>query len=259
MVSSFRSHMRVNSVVYEFANGYLDKHGWLASLDVFARNRDEYIPWITYPALRQLSRIVRPDWRVFEYGCGGSSLWWAKRVKDVVSVEHDMAWAERTAGYGPPNLSIVARPQGEACAPERHDTIAKFLSHPPELPLSDEPEHNLLHGLVTDGFAAYATEITAHPRESFDVVVVDGMARVLCAWLAARYVKPAGVIVFDNSDRWQYNSAFRILSKMGFQRIDYYGPGPVHPIEWCTSFFVRDLSIFSGSVESPPGDGDLGW
>jgi hypothetical protein len=252
-------HSKLNAAIYQFAQGYLAKRGWFSSLDGVPRNQDGYVPWITYPAFRQLARIVRPDWRVFEYGCGGSSLWWASQVEQVFSVEHDAVWAARIAAAAPPNLKIVTRVSGEECSLERQDSVAKFMAHPPELPLSPFPEHNVMHGLTAKEFIAYATEITGHPRESFDAIVVDGMARTLCAWMAPRYLKPDGIIVFDNTDRWQYNSAYRILSKMGFRRIDFYGPGPVNRIEWCTSIFARDLNAFAANVESPPGDSDIGW
>lgn len=257
--SDINLHVMANAAIYQFAQGYLNKRGWFASLDGVPRNQDGFVPWITYPAFRQLARIVKPDWRVFEYGCGGSSLWWAKHTKEVFSVEHDAAWAARIAAQAPPNLKIAVCAAGEACSLERQDAVAKFIAHPPELPLSPVHEHNVMHGLVTEPFVAYATEIVEHPRESFDVVVVDGMARVLSAWLAARYVKPDGVIVFDNADRWQYNSGYRLLSKMGFKRIDFYGPGPVNRLEWCTSLFVRDLNIFAENIDSPPADNDMGW
>ena len=91
------------------------------------------------------------------------------------------------------------------------------------------------------------------------MVVVDGMARCLTAILAPRCVKPGGCILFDNSDRWQYNWAYSFLREAGFHRLDFYGPGPVNKIEWCTSIFTRDLAPFAANVERRKGDCDLGW
>lgn len=31
---------------------------------------------------------------VIEYGCDNSTLWWANRVKHVISCEHDRQWYE---------------------------------------------------------------------------------------------------------------------------------------------------------------------
>jgi SAM-dependent methyltransferase len=252
-------HARINTLIYQFAQQYLEKRGWFESLDGVPRNKNGLVPWITYPAFRQLERIVKPGARVFEYGCGGSSLWWASHAAEVISVEHDAAWAARVAENAPANLKVVTRVRDETCAEERQAAVAPFFADPPELPLSHDERHNVMHGLMNPEFVAYATEIMEHEPESFDVVIVDGMARALSAWLAAKYVKPGGIIVFDNSDRWQYNGAFRHLNAAGFRRVDFYGPGPVNRLEWCTSLFVRDLEVFADNIDSPQGDCDLGW
>jgi hypothetical protein len=243
----------------QFGQTYLEKRGWFESLDGVPRNKEGLVPWITYPAFRQLQRIRRPAARVFEYGCGGSSLWWASHASEIISVEHDAAWARHVAQSAPPNLKVVTRLMDENCSPERQAAVAEFFRAPPAMPLSPDRRHNIAHGLLCGEFVAYATEICAHEKASFDVIVVDGMARVLTAWLAAQYIKPDGIIVFDNADRWQYNAGFRALIAAGFRRIDYYGPGPVNREEWCTALFVRDLDVFKENINSPNGDCDLGW
>ncbi|MEO8113303.1 MAG: hypothetical protein ABI655_02905, partial [Phenylobacterium sp.] len=149
--------------------------------------------------------------------------------------------------------------ENEPADAERTAAAAAFFAGPHHLPLTESHEHNALHGLMCGEYVAYATEITTFPKEYFDVIVVDGSARSLCAWLAPQYLKPNGIIVFDNSDRWQYNAGYRALSAAGFRRIDYYGPGPVNRQEWCTSLWVRNLEAFAESVDSPQGDSDLPW
>jgi hypothetical protein len=252
-------HARINALVYQFAQTYLEKRGWFESLDGIPRNKEGLVPWITYPAFRQLQRIVKREARVFEFGCGGSSHWWASHAAEVVSVEHDAEWAARVAATAPANLKIVTRVMDEPFGEHQLAAVKDFFDLPLSLPVSPHHDHNIMHGLLCNEFIAYATEICAYPKASFDVVVVDGMARILTAWLAAQYVKQDGIIVFDNSDRWQYNVAYRLLNQAGFRRIDYYGPGPVNRQEWCTSLFVRHLDVFQDSVDSPVGDCDLGW
>jgi SAM-dependent methyltransferase len=250
---------QINRALYEFAQGYLAKRGWLESLDGVPRNREGFVPWITYPAFRQIERIVKPDWRVFEYGCGASSYWWAVRAGEVFSVEHDAAWAARVASAAPANLRITTQAQDAPATPEQEDLVAKFFADPPDLPLSPFPEHNQQQGLLQAEFVAYATMIADHPRKSFDAIVIDGMARALCAWLAPLYLKPGGIVIFDNADRWQYNGAFRSLARAGFRRLDFYGPGPVSRDEWCTAIFARSLDVFADNIDSPKGDSDLYW
>jgi len=72
----------------QFAGSYLTKRGWFQSLDGVPRNNEGPVPWITYPAFRQLQRMIKPGLKVFEYGCGASSLWWADHAAEVTSVEH---------------------------------------------------------------------------------------------------------------------------------------------------------------------------
>jgi hypothetical protein len=97
------------------------------------------------------------------------------------------------------------------------------------------------HGLLTREFESYALALTDYAKSHFDIIVVDGMARSCCAWLATRYLAPRGFIVFDNADRKIYNDGFRILASEGFKRIDFYGTGPINCYEWCTSIFAKDF------------------
>ena len=50
-------------------------------------------PWLVPKAISFLEReLVTPEWVVFEFGCGGSTLWYSDRVRNVHSVEHDGTW-----------------------------------------------------------------------------------------------------------------------------------------------------------------------
>lgn len=79
------------------ADSYLVSTGWARSRRERApvdRN-GEPLPWYTLPAIRFLEPRVRPHFRVFEFGAGNSTRWWAERVAEVRAVEHDSAWVER--------------------------------------------------------------------------------------------------------------------------------------------------------------------
>jgi hypothetical protein len=158
------------------------------------------LPWITYPAIDLLARRVRPEMSVFEYGCGASTLWWASRVKRVFSVEHDPSWARKIGAEAPPNASV------------RH------------VPL--EPD------------GPYAADALAHGVR-FDVVVIDGRRRVQCTPHAIRAVEESGVIVFDNSDRAEYEEAHRLLGAAGFRRLELVGMAPMIEHLSETSLFYR--------------------
>jgi hypothetical protein len=50
------------------------------------------IPWYTYPAIEYLDQLDLNGMKIFEYGCGNSSLYFLNRGALVTSVEHDEAW-----------------------------------------------------------------------------------------------------------------------------------------------------------------------
>jgi len=221
--------------------GYLKKIGWLNSIDQIQavdRNGDPAI-WITYPAAAMLKRIINSDMRVFEYGSGNSSLWWASRVHEVVSVEHNVAWSSFVQQNSPNNLTVFSVPMN---SPHSPDNTREFF----ETYDSDKNfDINITQDIISKGFEEYADTIRKFNKEHFDIIVIDGVARILCTWMALKYIKSDGLIVFDNADRFQYNTAFKILNNNGFKRIDFYGISPMNTYESCTAIFARDLSRFT--------------
>ncbi|MBF0335871.1 MAG: hypothetical protein HQL40_19885 [Alphaproteobacteria bacterium] len=86
----------------------LTTSGWLRSL-LAGRpvNRDgEPIPWFAYAAIDFLEPRIRPEWRVFEWGAGFSTLWWAKRVASVHSVDTSPEWYAELGRMAPPNVTL---------------------------------------------------------------------------------------------------------------------------------------------------------
>ena len=229
--------------VRKYAATYLLPKGWQESARTYeVADRHGPVPWYTYPAQMLLERVVEPHFRVFEYGSGNSSLWWAKRVAEVVSVEHDEKWATKIRAKAPSNLKVIARPIGAETSQNDGRLLDAFYALEldlPQLPTREEMIEN--GGIVTREFSAYVLELTKYSQGYFDVIVIDGMARVLTAWLAAQYLKPSGFIVFDNAERRLYNEAYAFLAKAGFKRIDFYGTGPVNPYEWCTSLYAKEF------------------
>lgn len=177
--------------------------GWLESA-IEKSALDEHgkpSPWYTYAALHFVRDRVKPDWRVFEYGSGQSTGWWAQRTRQVIAVEHQAGWARKVAGFQFPNTTVVFRE------------------------------------LTEDG--DYAREILQH-EGLFDLVVIDGRDRVNCAKYALDKLSAKGVILWDNSDRERYQPGFDMLLSRGFRKLDFWGFGPVVTGVWMTSVFYRD-------------------
>jgi len=183
------------------SNCYLREIGWWKSFRARSGvdGKGEPLPWITYPAIDFLSNRVDPDWDIFEYGSGNSTLWWADRANQVTSCEHDSAWFEFIESRIPGNVT-------------------------------------LLHRHTDDG--SYMRVLEDYP-ESFDVIVIDGIERTECAQYILSALKRSGVVIWDNSDKNKYISGIDKLELQGFRRLDFYGPGPASVRGWSTSIFYR--------------------
>ena len=78
-------------------SGYLFDIGWFNSfrskspVDKFSNP----IPWLSYPCIDFLNERLNPNLKLFEYGSGNSTFYYAAKVQKVVSVEHDSAWYKK--------------------------------------------------------------------------------------------------------------------------------------------------------------------
>ena len=89
--------------------GELD--GWIESYRtrVPVDGEGRPLPWFTYPAIAFLGPRIEPGLRVFEYGAGQSTRWWAERVNTVTSVEHDPEWHATVQRNTLPNANVMHR------------------------------------------------------------------------------------------------------------------------------------------------------
>jgi hypothetical protein len=65
------------------------------------------VPWFTYPAIEYIKQLDLSSVRVFEFGSGFSTLYWAKHCKQVVSVEDDQIWYNRLKPQLSPNVEYI--------------------------------------------------------------------------------------------------------------------------------------------------------
>lgn len=79
-------------------------------------------------------------------------------------------------------------------------------------------------------------------KEKYDVIIIDGMYRDLCAEKAINCIKEDGMIIFDNSDRTckyeEYKRAYDYLKQLDFLRIDFNGIGTINNYSWTTSVYL---------------------
>lgn len=75
--------------------------------------------------------------------------------------------------------------------------------------------------------------------KKYDIVFIDGIDRNECAESALTGLKEHGVIIWDDSQREEYNPTYDVLYKNGFKRIFFTGMSPVYNERVETSIFYR--------------------
>ncbi len=188
-------------------SGALKEDGWFRSfIEKAPVDADgNPLPWITYPAIEFLKNRIRSEMSVFEYGCGNSTLWWASKVKEVISVQHENDWYQKIATIKPENVT--------------------------------------LYRVDLENGGTYSKKISEF-KNRFDIVVIDGRDRVNCAKNSLQALKPDGVIIWDNSARLEYQEGYEFLLKNGFRKIEFIGMCPVVNIKTETAVFYRDKNTF---------------
>ncbi|MCA1985200.1 MAG: class I SAM-dependent methyltransferase [Desulfovibrio sp.] len=84
------------------------------------------LPWYTYPAIEYFNQLDARGLKVFEYGCGNSSLYWARKGAEVWSVEHDPAWHATMAAQAAGLKGLALRETREAYAKAVHEPGVSF-------------------------------------------------------------------------------------------------------------------------------------
>lgn len=127
-------------------------------------------PWLTPEAIRLLSSMLRPTDRGVEYGSGRSTAWFAARVAELTSVEHDPAWyatvSARLKALGLGNVDYILEPQ-------------------------DQPDE-------LGDTSSYARTAQGFADASVDFVLIDGQYRDHTARLMMPKIKPGGLLIIDN-------------------------------------------------------------
>lgn len=204
---------------------------WLQSLDGKKNALNENVPWVTFAAIKFLDQKLTKDMRVFEYGSGGSSIFFAERVKEVISIEHDKSWSQKvlekiqTHGYKNSQLRLVEPKEDLQVINKNASDIDSYISN-------DEI-------YIGKSFEDYAKSIDEYPAGYFDVILIDGRARPSCFKHAVTKVKEGGFLVLDNAEREYYSNIHKSLNNYHWKKYDFYGPGPYCFYFWQTCIWQK--------------------
>jgi predicted O-methyltransferase YrrM len=135
-------------------------------------------PWIAQGAVRFLEEHLDGSCEALEWGSGRSTLWFARRVNHLVSVEHDRRWYQNVRA----SLEKV----------KAHNVDYQYipLNHP-----VGEPTR-----AVYPEQPAYVRAAEKLADESLGLVIIDGHYRQACVLACLSKLKPGGLLVIDNTD-----------------------------------------------------------
>ena len=178
------------------------------------------MPWWTFSAIDAVeAHLARKQGaaRVFEYGAGASTVWLAKRCREVVTIEHDAQFAELMRSTFSSFENIDAR----VCPPS--DLVRDHVG-----------ARSNRKGFEGCSFDEYVSSIGSH-QGLFDLIVIDGRARLSCLAAAKGRLAADGIILFDNSDRSEYRPG---IAKSGFEERILRGLAPALPFPSQTSLLL---------------------
>lgn len=177
---------------------------------------DQGEPWWTPPAVRYLEANLPTRARVFEWGSGASTVWFARQGAEVLAIESEQPWQERVSERVP-------------------EADVRFIAGTDTGTVRSEPE---LRDRGKHFFDEYVAVIDQFPDATFDVIVIDGIARCECARRAVAKVRPNGFVVLDDS-HWEhlFAPAFEVFEGWETRRIRGFKRQPFEVSE--TTFFRR--------------------
>jgi len=140
-------------------------------------------PWLTSNSIIFLENWFSKKDFGFEWGSGRSTIWAAKQMKQLISVEHNVSWYE--------NIKKKLKNK------KLNNVVYNLFD------INNNKEH------------LYINAINKFEDNYFDYILIDGKLRDECSILALQKVKKGGIIVIDNAERYLPNS-FSIPASIGF-------------------------------------------
>ena len=187
-----------NFISYMFSH----PESWIDYLSKCAFSKtafEQETPWISFDAIKRISKIVKTDMKVLEFGGGGSTLYFANKGLDVTTIETDMNWKlnieKKLQAKGLKNVEILFRD----FKVEPVDTFRK------------------------------SEYLMTLPKQSFDVILIDGpeitdyCARPLCFEWAEKNINKGGIIIVDDS--WRYSQLHSSNNAIKYHEFSSIGPG----------------------------------
>jgi hypothetical protein len=130
--------------------------------------RNPGVPWLTSSMVQFLESWLKPSDIGVEWGSGASTRWFASRVSHLTSIEYNKVWFKKIQN------------DLECCNIMSHVDYRYFEQ-------SDHLYYDFIDELADN---------------SLDFCLVDGAVRDECAYRALNKVKPGGLLIIDNINRY---------------------------------------------------------
>lgn len=145
--------------------------------DVLYRKLNPDAPWLTLKAVDFIASILHKECLGLEYGSGRSTVWFAARVKHLVSIEHNPDW-----------YALVT------------DKIQHLGLKNVEYHFYPKPaESSNFQGLLSSNYVLASESLKPN---SLDFVLVDGIVRPACAIRAIPLLKKGGWLILDDANHY---------------------------------------------------------
>lgn len=193
---------------------------------------DNIVPWIPIKAKIWLDKNLKQNMILYEYGSGISTLYFTSKVKMVYSIEHDKEWFEKM------KMKLlnfrVENCEYSLIKPDYHSTEKSNKTH--------SIYSSNLKKYRNSNFEKYVKSIEKYPDKYFDLIFIDGRARIACILHSIKKIKPGGFLILDNSDEKQYKIAHKILKK--YKKYDIFGIAPSNPYLEFTKISFWKITIW---------------
>ncbi len=195
-MSEFQNQINRNKNAGANMSQWRHYFNWKKSFKPEANSMVDRQPWITFDAIDVLKKHINHESRVFEFGGGGSTLFFLDRVAEVITAEHNPEWFKNLTEA----ITNDEKRKWKGMLMEAEQGRVE------ENPDASEPNHYYTtdENYLQSHFRSYAQSINQFADEYFDVVLVDGRSRVSCLIHGLDKVKLGGLLVLDNSDREYY-------------------------------------------------------
>ena len=140
--------------------------------DIFFQFLNPELPWLTPKSIELIKDLVKKNDVMLELGSGRSTIWFSQYTKKIFSLETNKSWAKLV-----------------------NEKIKKLSIKNANLILVDCNNEKLQS-------INYLKTIDSLKNNNFDIILVDGKFRDISTTNCIKILKPGGLLIIDNINRY---------------------------------------------------------